>query len=129
MITLIKLVDGTELVGELLSNGDRITISNPLQINYFVRSPSSPPMITMHRYMPFAGNTCFMFFRDHVISQAEPNDGITQYYSATLKDIAQYMDPELNTSLLEKAVALSEDDPSELAQALMERMVKNPLLN
>jgi len=128
MITLLKLVDGTEIVGEMVQNGDKIVISNPLQINYFVRTPASMPVVSLHRYMPFAGNTSFVFFKDHIINQAEPGEGIREYYTATLKDIIEYTDPEINTSLLEKAGAM-DSESSDVAQALIERMVKKPILN
>jgi hypothetical protein len=128
MITLIKLIDGTEIVGESTQTGDKVVVNNPLQINYFVRSPAAPPVISMHRYMPFAGNTKFSFYIDHIVTQTDPKPSMEQFYNATLRDITEYMDPALDTTLSEKADALLEDT-GDIAQALIEKMIKKPYLN
>lgn len=128
MISLIKLIDGTELVGEVNHTGDQVIINNPLQINYFMRSTASMPMVTLHRYMPFSETTSFSFYKDHIVTQVEPKVGMIEYYSATLKDIVEFADPSINSSLLEKVEMMS-GESGDVAQALLERMVKKPTIN
>ena len=75
-ILLLKLIDGTEIVGEVASNGGNLTVVNPLQVNYFTRNPALAPVLTLHRYMPMSSQKEFQFIPEHVISTANPKVGM-----------------------------------------------------
>jgi len=129
MITLIKLIDGTEIVGSVSINDTQdITVDNPLQINYFIKTPASMPIVSLHRYMPFSNNNSFIFCKDHVIAQSDPMPGMKEYYTTTLKEISEYMDSELNLSLYGKVEAITEDG-DDVTKALLERALLKPTLN
>lgn len=132
MLLLLKLLDGTELIGEGQSKGDKYIINDPLQINYFVKSTMAAPLVTLHRYMPFAESKEFIFYFDHVITVKDPTPGMKAFYNASMKDIAENIDPYLDTTLMEKAGQIAEVTTStsnDVAQAILERIVIKPTLN
>lgn len=134
MIKLIKLIDSTEIIGSIDINTDNtVTMTDPLQVNYYTRTPASVPVIALHRYMPLSEQTQFIFNSKHILSTAEPKQGLVEYYKAMLKEVIEQFDNNLNSELLEKAgVMISSSHDSEdrdLAEAVLERMLKKPILN
>jgi hypothetical protein len=130
---LIKLVDGTEVIGSINNNSDGgVTITDPLQVNYYVRNPASAPIITLHRYMPMSDQKEYSFLQSHILSVANPKKGMIEYYRATLKDITNNLDLDLNNELMEKAAyatELTDNVSKEVAEALLEKVLKKPLIN
>jgi len=130
MISLIKLIDGTEIIGNVGDAEDTVSVSNPLQVNYYMRNPANPPVISLFRYMPLSSTVDFNFSRSHIIAITEPMPGMVGYYNATLKDICEYMDETLNNELMEKAGELTFNEANQdVLEALVERALKKPLLN
>jgi hypothetical protein len=130
---LIKLVDGTEVIGSINNNSDGgVTITDPLQVNYYVRNPAAAPIITLHRYMPMSDQKEYSFLQSHILSVANPKKGMIEYYRATLKDITNNLDFDLNNELMEKAAyatELTDNVSKEVAEALLEKVLKKPLIN
>lgn len=132
MLLLLKLIDGTEIIGDGVNKGDKYIMSNPLQINYFVKTPVSIPTVALHRYMPFADPREFIFYSDQVITAKEPTTGMQAFYNATIKDVCENVDPFLNETLMEKAGQIAEVSTStsnDVATAMLERLVVKPTLN
>jgi hypothetical protein len=130
-ILVLKLIDGTEIIGEVFVNSEVLTVNNPLQVNYFIRNPALAPVLTLHRYMPMASQKEFQFMPMHVLSTAIPKRGMVEYYHSMLKDITENFDEFIDNELMEKAGIANLEDPAhkDVAEALLERMVKKPLLN
>lgn len=75
MIVVGKLVDGTEIVGEAISETDDvIEIANPLQIIYKYTMNSIMPAVSFARFMMFADQQQFDFLKDDfmIITEAAP---------------------------------------------------------
>lgn len=128
MISLIKLIDGTELIGELIKNNDKVVIKKPLQINYYFKGPTSTPVVALHKYMPFAKESEFTFFADHILVTSEPKASVIEYYKTMFKDLTGEMDSALDEELYEKASML-DNETREIAAAVLERAIKKPILN
>lgn len=129
MITIIKLTNGVEIIGSVVSQDvDSITIEDPLQINYRQRMDMAPPTVSLHRFNPFAKNTTHTFRYIHILSFAEPMDGLVKYYSATLNSIKEEVDAHVDNELNEAAKSFS-DDPSDIDRAMMEKAMFKPILN
>lgn len=129
MITIIKLTNGTEIVGNVITqDSDSVTVEDPLQINYRQRMDMGPPAVSLYRFNPFAKNTIHSFRYIHVLSFAEPKDGLVKYYSATLNTIKEGMDTHVDNELTEAAKSFY-DDPSDIERAMMEKAMFKPTLN
>ena len=73
MLRLIKLVNGTELVGDIdYHNNTHIVVNEPLQINYKQRVDLAPPTVYLHRYSPFSKTRQFTFASEHILNMDEP---------------------------------------------------------
>lgn len=134
MIKLIKLVDGTEVIGTIsVPSSEEVLISDPLQVNFYTRTPSSVPVIALYRYMPLSKQREFSFDNEHIISIADPMAGLVEYYKVMLKDFIVQFDDNLNAELLEKAGVMAttyaEDMDKDMAEAVLEKMIKKPVLN
>lgn len=129
MITIIKLTNGVEIIGNVIRRGaDSVTVEDPLQINYRQRMDMSPPTVSLYRFNPFAKNTVHTLGTVNVLSLAEPMDGLVKYYSATLNTIKEGMDTHVDNELTEAAKSFS-DDPNDIDRAMMEKAMFKPVLN
>jgi len=127
MITIVRLVDGTELIGDVINSNDKVTIKSPLQIGYYFKTPTSIPIITMHRFMPFAKDDVFSFYLDHVMSTAEPKTSVIKYYNEMVKELA-ILDVAIEDELSDKQEEITDTD-KEIAAAIIEKTLKKPVLN
>jgi hypothetical protein len=129
MITIIKLTNGTEIVGTVITqDSDSVTVEDPLQINYKQRMDMAPPTVFLHRFNPFAKNTTQKFRYIHILSFAEPMDGLVKYYSATLNSIKEDVDTHVDNELNEAAKSFN-DEPNDIDRAMMEKAMFKPILN
>ena len=130
MVSIIKLLNGTEIIGSILEeNKQVIVIDNPLQINYTMKTPSSPPMIALQRYVPFSNKTIMSFKQEHIINKVEPLHNMVSYYNATLKGIQDHVDPAIDQELL-SAVGDEELSPESQAKlAMIEKHITKATLN
>ena len=69
MISIIKLVDGTEVLGEII-NDDEISliVKEPLKVILSYARPGGFPIITMHRYSFFDDCERVIFKKAHVVT-------------------------------------------------------------
>ena len=131
MLKLIKLVSGTELVGDIINMDQQtITVSDPLQINYRHRNDMGPPSVALHRYNPFAQDKIFLFLGDHVLNVNEPSPGLSRYYQAALKTISETIDDTIEEELFIAAKSFSDYTEEDLVrEAIAEKMAYKPTLN
>ena len=102
-ITLVKLSDGTEVIGEVLQKNDSfIFVEKPLLIHYkfFL---GGVPSVSFSRYMMFAALTCIEISRDHVIAQVSARQAFADYYRDNVEDyygnLESTVDEELKSAL------------------------------
>lgn len=124
-LSLIKLINGTEIIGEVQKTTVGLKITDPLQINYKFVSFQPMPTVGVSRYMPFAANPTFTFTLDQIVHVVDPSTAMAEYYAHALnnyrEDIDAHIEEELmgvvGRSSLRKAA--NKDD---LYKALLERM-------
>jgi len=132
VINIIKLTNGTELLGRILVNNDKeIKINNPLQINYFTtKGNQTMPSVALQRYMPFAAEEDVIFKREHVMNISIPVKGMDEYYSKTLNNIKINIDTSIVADLADASESMAEGAEVErdMYLAILERMAhKSPL--
>ena len=132
MIALIKLSNGTEIIGEIIDQDLKsLTIRDPLQINYRQRLDMAPPTVSLHRFNPFASNTEHMFRDEHILNYSVPLPGLVKYYTATLGTIKDNVDKHVDNELTEAASSylMEDSEEDEIKKAMYEMAQLKPLLN
>jgi len=130
MISLIKLTNGTEIIGDIINQeNETVTVRDPLQINYRQRMDMAPPTVFLHRFIPFAMNTDHTIRDDHVLSYSVPLPGLVVYYAATLNAIKTSVDTSVDNELQEAAKFYNEDEEEEVKRAMFEKASRKPILN
>ena len=130
MIQIIKLSNGQDVIGDIVTSEDgALFVDEPLTIVYTQKSASSPPIIYLQRYMPFAKNTTAFIRYEHIVSVCYPIKSMEAYYKQSLKNIQLHVDPMLDQEL---AIASGEDemsDESKAKLAYVEKELTKPTLN
>jgi len=84
MTIILKLSNGTEVVGDLLNkNGHSFTISKPLQINYRYYQ-GSVPSISFVRYIMFSDSENVTFNFDDVMHNVTAREAFARYYTTVV---------------------------------------------
>ncbi len=130
-VSIIKLVNGTEIVGNVLDDdGNVVIINDPLQINYRQRNNSNLPSISLHRYNPFSNSTCSIFNGKDILSIDLPLPGMVKYYDVSIKYIREEVDKLISEELFDAASSHNEmSDETKIKMAMMEKQVYKPTLN
>jgi len=128
MISLIRLIDGTELIGDTQKSSDKITIINPFQINYYFKNPASLPVVAMHKYMPFSSDSTFSFYADQILVHTSARKSAQEYYKTLVREHSDGIDDMIDEELFDKSEIL-DTETKEIAAAVLERAIKKPLLN
>lgn len=143
MITIIKLQNGTEVVGDICEQTNtHLTMKDPLQINYRIVTTQPMPVVSISRYMPFVKEEKFIFDKEQIMHIAEPKEAMCNYYSNALRNykavVDKVVDQELNaaasmyeSNTRKRAMDFidEEDDISDIQTALLERMSYKGQLN
>lgn len=105
MITLLKLINGVEVVGDaILNDDDMVVLRNPMVINYkFYAGPI--PSVTFTKYCMFTDDTDITFERSHIINQVKPRDLFEKFYLNTVDSYTKTLDDTIDSELS----SLSED--------------------
>ena len=110
---LVKLVDGTELVGQLsVSDNDKfLRIVDPLQLKTVPR-PTSVGMrddSSLAPWLPFSTDKIFSIPKERVITIASINKDLSHYYEVILKRLRQQpVKPPLTPQEMDKIMKLAE---------------------
>jgi len=100
LISVIKLIDGTELLGEVIDdNKDSLMVKEPLKIILSYLRPGGYPVITMHRYTFFAKEELVSFKKQHIISYGPVKQPVDVYYTNSLKNQKEYVDKAFDSTL------------------------------
>lgn len=130
MISIIKLIDGTEIIGKISSEDDiNITVQDPMQIIQKYRADVTMPVISMHRFVPFAKEHVHTIKSNHVLVKTPPMNGLETYYSTLVKNmiedrIDQSVDAEFRSAAQEELT-----DEMKIKLAMMEKMSSKATLN
>lgn len=131
MVSLIKLSSGAEIVGIISqSNNTHIDVTNPLQLNYFMKSPNHTPSVSIQRFIPFATDQDITFNRNHVLAIAIPKKGMLNYYDNALRVIQENVDKMIESELNDAAQPVEmSDDEMEATMAMVERIKGRVTIN
>lgn len=126
-LALIKLNNGTELLGEMRKTSAGVHVTDPLQINYKFVSFQPMPTVSVSRYMPFAQEPAFTFLADQIAHIVEPREAVVEYYYSALTMYKQTIDQHIDEELLgvvERTDVKTKPlkDTDELYKTLLERM-------
>lgn len=132
MLTLIKLQNGTEVIGNVKESSEtNITLEDPLQINYRLVATQPMPTVSISRYMPFASEKIFTFEKQQILHMVEPKKAMVEYYKSALKNYRTVIDKNVEEELSSAAGNDETGDGDEITEAyraLLERMnYKGPL--
>jgi len=102
-ILLVKLADGTELIGELIEDlKTHIRLFKSLQIHYRYFM-GGIPHVSFSRYMMFTADPAIVIDTRHVIAVAPARKAFVDYYLDSVEDYfggtEQMIDNELTTAL------------------------------
>jgi len=130
MVSILKLVNGTEVIGNILEeNKQALVIDNPLQINYVAKSPASPPVISLQRYIPFSNKTIITFKTEHIINKVEPLSNMISYYNSSLKGIQEHIDSAIDQELANASGEEELTPESQAKLAMIEKHITKATLN
>ena len=110
---LIKLIDGTELVGQLsVSDNDKfLRIVEPLQLKTVARSSDFGMRddSSLAPWLPFSTDKIFSIPKERVITIASINKDLSHYYQVILKRLkTQPVKPPLTPQEMDKIMHLAE---------------------
>ena len=110
---LIKLIDGTELVGQIsVSDNDKfLRIEEPLQLKTVPRSTSLGVRddSSLAPWLPFATDKIFSIPKERVMTIASINKDLSHYYEAIKKRLeGKPIKPPLSPQEMDKILQLAE---------------------
>lgn len=102
MLALIKLQNGTEVIGKIEDSKDDQTLilKDPMQINYRLSATQPMPIVSVSRYMPFSEQCVIKFDRNNIMHVAEPRDAMSKYYYHAIDTYYEYVDKSIDKELL-----------------------------
>lgn len=106
MYKIVKLTNGTEIIGDVMLNDDDphlVAVDKPMQINYRVFQNVGFPSISLIRYSLLADNTPIVFSAKDIMNIIEPRQKFIDYYVATVdtafKHYDEIVDDQLNLAI------------------------------
>ena len=110
---LIKLIDGTELVGQIsVSDNDKfLRIVEPLQLKTVARTSDFGMRddSSLAPWLPFSTDKIFSIPKERVITIASINKDLSHYYEVILKRLSnQPVKPPLTPQEMDKIMKLAE---------------------
>jgi hypothetical protein len=131
-LALIKLTNGTELVGDVQKTTVGLKVTDPLQINYKFVSFQPMPTVGVSRYMPFAATPVFSFTLDQIVHVVDPTPAMVQYYAHALGNYRDDIDGHIEDELMRvvgKTSIKKSSNKEDLYTALLDRMEPEGPLN
>ena len=126
---LIKLIDGTELVGQIsVSDNDKfLRIEEPLQLKTVLR-PTSVGVrddSSLAPWLPYSTDKIFSIPKERVITIASINKDLSHYYEAILKRVQDKpVRPPLSPQEMDKVLRLAEQmERDQITEEEKERMM------
>jgi hypothetical protein len=127
VVSIVKLVNGTEIIGDVIQDTEKeLVVNNALQVNYRIRQDSGFPMVSLHKYIPFAGEDNITFSKMQVLNRVKPLPGMIKYYIQVLDSIKEVSE-SINSNLNEASEEASKED--KITLAMQEKEIFKPTLN
>lgn len=104
MALLLKLKNGTELIGESIKKtGIHLTLRDPFIINYRFVAGQPMPSISVSRYMPFSADHIHMFYAEDIMHTTAPSATFESYYNNALEYCRDVVDRSVEEELADAA--------------------------
>jgi hypothetical protein len=128
MLSLVKLVSGTELLGSVIDVQEGfIVVKDPIQISTFVRQNGTSGIVAQ-RYTPFSTQEEYSININHVESVCTPIAELNEYYTRALKLIKERIDVGMIEDLKNLDDLQETGSSKETYLAMLEKlMMKKPL--
>ena len=131
-LSIIKLTNGTEIIGDVQKTTVGLKITDPLQINYKFVSFQPMPTVGVSRYMPFAADPVFVFTLDQVLHVVPPTPAMVEYYAHALSNYREDIDAHIEDELMSvvgRSSIKKSTNKDDLYKALLDRMESDGPLN
>lgn len=100
MVKILKLPDGREVIGEILSEDDySIRMRDPLQISYFWNPPNIIPASVMSKYILFSEDSDIEFAVLPGMQVVQPKSSAIEFYHLTLLGYRASIESEIDQML------------------------------
>lgn len=102
MYKIVKLTNGTEVIGDVLFNTkdeNIIAIDKPMMINYKTFQNAILPAISLIRYSLLASNEPIIFSMKDVMNVIEPRQLFVDYYTSTVDTAFNHYDEVVDREL------------------------------
>lgn len=124
MTSILKLVNGIEIVGEIDHEGhDFIVIDKPLQINYRYFQ-GSVPSVSFVRYSMFGQSDCIMFQKRDVLNILVARQAFADYYTNVVDQYYANLEKIIDKELVD-TTATEQQYESILARMSVDGMTVN----
>lgn len=122
MLALIKLHNGTEIIGEIDNDTEStITLKDPMQINYRLTATQPMPVVSVSRYMPFSQQCVIKFQRDNILHVVEPRQSMSEYYHHAIETYYDYVDRSIDRELL-GAITYKDKNMDKMYKELLDQL-------
>ena len=121
MIKIIKLSNGEEVAGELVSSSSNIILKNPMTIVYRFHPLSSFPTVKLVRYMLFSKDGVFKFSNIDIINVTDARDSFAEYYYHVLEALGDQANKNIDDEL-RGAIETDKNNKEKFYESLLEQM-------
>lgn len=100
MVVLLKLRNGTEVIGEASQNKyEGVSLQDPFAINYRLVAGQPMPTISLSRYIPFSAEHKHFFAREDIMHKTLPSKAFEAYYLNSLSYCIDTLDKNIDEEL------------------------------
>jgi len=102
-VSLIKLKNGTEIIGQIVQLNEKVILEDPMQINYKYAEATSLPVVSFSRYCPFSIENIFQFDMSDVLHLTPIKKSVEDYYLHAITNYKntseKYIDEEFSNAI------------------------------
>jgi hypothetical protein len=102
-VSLIKLKNGTEIIGQIVQLNEKVILEDPMQINYKYAEATSLPVVSFSRYCPFSIENIFQFDMTDVLHLTPVKKAVEDYYLHAITNYKntseKYIDEEFSNAI------------------------------
>ena len=121
MIKILKLCNGEEIVGELVSSSTSINLKNPMTIVYRYHPMSTFPSVKLVKYMLFSKDEIFKFSNVDVVNVTDARESFSEYYNYVLETLGEEANKNIDQEL-KFAIQADKNNKEKFYESILEQM-------
>ena len=121
MIKILKLCNGEEIVGELVSSSTSINLKNPMTIVYRYHPMSTFPSVKLVKYMLFSKDEIFKFSNVDVVNVTDARESFSEYYNYVLETLGEEANKNIDQEL-KFAIQVDKNNKEKFYESILEQM-------